>query len=137
MKSFSDYLSEAYSFRLGGSQRKGFDAISFNTLKNRDFFYMVYNDDEDFISACIVGGHWWNDEKEGFLSLVKNKFELNQQSLTLESGVYVTISLNDAIEKYESIFRHEPRMIMVENNQEHEQGIRLISIDDFKKENGL
>ena len=42
MKSFSEYIKEAYSFRLGGSQKKGFDQNKAKTLaelKKGDKFY--------------------------------------------------------------------------------------------------
>ena len=45
MKSFSEYLKEAYSFRLGGSQQKGFEqnkVKSFKELEKGDTIYWYY-----------------------------------------------------------------------------------------------
>ena len=42
MKNFSEFLAEDYSFRLGGSQQKGFDQNDrkkFDELKEGDVFY--------------------------------------------------------------------------------------------------
>ena len=43
MKSFSEYIKEAYNFRLGGSQQKGFDqneVKTFGELEEGDIFYL-------------------------------------------------------------------------------------------------
>ena len=47
MKSFSEYIKESYSFRLGGSQQKGFDQNKIKTitqLEKGDIFYWFYRD---------------------------------------------------------------------------------------------
>ena len=45
MKSFEQYISESYSFRLGGSQKKGFNqAKVLNQLEEGDVFYYAMYD---------------------------------------------------------------------------------------------
>ena len=51
MKSFSEYIAEAYNFRLGGSQRKGFDQLkAFNDLEIGDIVYVCWINEDDRIS---------------------------------------------------------------------------------------
>ena len=47
MKSFSEYLKESYGFRLGGSQKRGFNQqpLTFKDLKRGDEVYHFDNSD--------------------------------------------------------------------------------------------
>ena len=58
MKNFSEFLAEAYNFRLGGSQKKGFDqnvdAKLFNELEAGDKVYVYDEEKSDKISCCEV-----------------------------------------------------------------------------------
>ena len=59
MKSFEQYIKESYSFRLGGSQRKGFDQTekkSFEELKPGDVFYAI-------VLKNLEYDRWWEDTK--------------------------------------------------------------------------
>ena len=49
MKRISDYIKESYNFRLGGSQRKGFDQTEVKTFKEleKGDVYYVWTDDYD------------------------------------------------------------------------------------------
>ena len=73
MKSFSEYIKEAYSFRLGGSQQKGFDqnveaknmselkvgdevyfvAHYYDTLAHKGYVYKFENDDNVYLGFDV------------------------------------------------------------------------------------
>ena len=57
MKSFKQFIEERYSFRLGGSQKKGFDQNGFKTLdklvEGDKFYVWISNDEKEVLEMTF------------------------------------------------------------------------------------
>ena len=90
MKSFDEYIKESYSFRLGGSQQKGFLHLPFklehgeweNTLKQKDL---------DIIE--IIKYSEWNDNSQIIEYLNKNFQKLKTIKDYMNFGLSIGVQI--------------------------------------------
>ena len=73
MKSFSEYIKESYSFRLGGSQKKGFDQTANDLeMKLMNFFSDSNKIDELLAANEMADKEGWEDNTNTFNTALNN-----------------------------------------------------------------
>ena len=143
IKSFEQKISEAYNFRLGGSQNKGYEqnnAKTFAELGDNDYFFVIdlseNTDDEDHEIYCYrTLSTMWTSKAGGWKEYIKKHGSLDD--VTFEEmdddgklSNYATTSLDEVLKEYRRFYHKDTKTILVENRR----GFTLMSVEDLKKE---
>ena len=135
MKSFSEYIKESYNFRLGGSQKKGFNQTKMlGEATEGDWIFIFYTKyyitDAPMIKAYEVreDNGWWTD-KRSLRDYIKEE-GLEDVSSGFGKYHFVTYDLDEAVDKCNKIFNKNETQLELRNDFKTSK----MSIKKFKKE---
>ena len=134
-------VDEAYNFRLGGSQKKGFNQNykkKLSELEDGDFIYIVNIDTslelDDDLQACQVSiyNNAWTGDSGWETTIKESDIENKEKGMIFDD--YITQDLDDAIEMFKTARGREAETIMVMDSTCKEIGeFYEMNIDEFKK----
>ena len=134
MKSFSEYIKEAYSFRLGGSQKKGFEQTkqkAFKELEQDEFVFKFDTDDrikDATIKAWMVGAFYFS-HKGGWKDFLTNHNKMKNSKCEHFTS-YITTSLQDAEDEFKKIYKKYPEVVKVNISNNPKE--KTMTIEEFK-----